>query len=55
MWDRVDWFLALMIALILTGCAAHEPRCDGTLQPINVDAAAPGSGALRHGHGLRGP
>jgi type IV pilus biogenesis protein CpaD/CtpE len=39
---------ALLAALAMSGCASREPRCDGALQPINTQAAAPGSSAPRH-------
>lgn len=32
--------VVVCMAVLATGCAAHELRCDGRLEPINVPAGA---------------
>jgi hypothetical protein len=32
--------LLLLLCLTLAACAAHAPRCEGPLQPINTHQAA---------------
>jgi hypothetical protein len=42
--------LFMLLSVLLAGCAARQPRCDGRLRPINVTpgAAAAGHRAVIH-------
>jgi hypothetical protein len=47
------WIVWLYGVLSLSaGCASHQVRCDGRLQPINASATAPGT--VRDGAQPRG-
>lgn len=42
--------LCLLLSLSACACAAQRLRCDGPLQPINIAAAAAGTGVRTDSH-----